>query len=94
VPFVQLKALPNREKEIRKAVFDGKWIQDGLRHGFATYYVQLINDVPATSFYMGNSVGIVNRHYARTVPEEELKAFWDFIPAKVMADTSQQSPTN
>jgi hypothetical protein len=29
--------------------------QDGLRHGFATYYVHLIDNVPAVSFYMGNS---------------------------------------
>jgi integrase len=85
-PFVQLIALPNREKEIRQAVFPGKWIQDGLRHGFATYYVHLVKDVPATSFYMGNSVGIVNRHYARTVPEDELKAFWGLTPAKVLAE--------
>ena len=35
-PFVQLKALPNREKEIRKAVFNGNWVQDSLRHGMAT----------------------------------------------------------
>lgn len=86
MPFVKLKALPNREKEIRESVFKGKWIQDGLRHGFATYYVHLINNVPAVSFYMGNSLDIVKRHYARTITKDECDQFWNLTPANVMAD--------
>ena len=91
MPFVKLKALPNREKKIRNAVLNGKWIQDGLRHGFSTYYVHLVNDVPAVAFYMGNSIDIVKRHYARTIPKDECDAFWNLTPANVLAN--EPAPT-
>jgi integrase len=85
-PFVQLKALPNREKRIREAVFKGDWIQDGLRHGFATYFKNLKKDIALVSDYMGNSPDVVKRHYARTIPAEEYQAFWGLTPGVVMAD--------
>lgn len=83
-PFVQLKALPNREKEIREAVLNGDWIQDGLRHGFATYFKNLKKSIDLTSDYLGNSPDIVKRHYARTIPEEDIQAFWALTPATVL----------
>jgi integrase len=43
-PFVRQKNLSNRERKVRKAVLNGEWIQDGLRHGFATYYNKLTED--------------------------------------------------
>lgn len=88
-PFVRLRALPNREKSIRKAFEafrkDG-WIQDGLRHGFATYFKNLKkNDIGLVSFYMGNSADVVKRHYARTIPDEDVQAFWALSPTVVLA---------
>ena len=85
-PFVELRALPNREKEIRSAVLNGNWIQDGLRHGFATYFKNLKKDVTLTSHIMGNSVSIVKKHYARTIPDEECRSFWSLTPDKVLSD--------
>jgi integrase len=85
-PFVELRALPNREKEIRAAVLNGNWVQDGLRHGFATYFKNLKKDIVLTSHVMGNSVAIVKKHYARTIPDEECQAFWALTPDKVLAD--------
>lgn len=92
-PFINLKSLGNREKAIRKAVFDGKWHQDGLRHGFATYFKAKIKSVAEVADYMGNSAGIVKRHYARTIPKEEWEAFWKLTPKVVLAteaDTLQK----
>jgi integrase len=85
-PFVQPKALPNREKRIRTAVLDGEWIQDGLRHGFATYFRNLKKDIGLVSFYMGNSPDMVKRHYARTIPAEDCEAFWNLTPENVLSD--------
>jgi integrase len=87
-PFVQLKALPNREKKIRTAVLGGEWIQDGLRHGFATYFRNLKKDIGLVSFYMGNSPDVVKRHYARTIPAEDCQAFWSLTPEVVLADAN------
>lgn len=67
-PFINLKNLGNRAKATRKAVSDGKWYQDGLRHGFATYFKAKTKSVAEVADYMGSSVGMVKRHYARTIP--------------------------
>lgn len=86
--FVRLTNLENRMKVIRTDVFDGGWIQDGLRHGFGTYYKALTKSVNKVADQMGNSVSIVLRHYARTVTKDECDAFWKLTPAMVMADDS------
>ena len=85
-PFVNLTNLENRMKVIRTAVFNGGWIQDGLRHGFGTHYKALTQSVNKVADQMGNSVAIVLRHYARTITKDDCKAFWDLTPEKVMAN--------
>jgi hypothetical protein len=87
-PFVNLTNLENRMKVIRTAVFNGGWIQDGLRHGFGTHYKALTQSVNKVADQMGNSVAIVLRHYARTITKDDCKAFWDLTPANVMAEES------
>ncbi|MBI1177183.1 tyrosine-type recombinase/integrase [bacterium] len=84
IPFVTLKALPNREKRIREEVLNGDWIQDGLRHGFATYFRNLKKNLNLTADYMGNSAAVVKRHYARTISTENIEAFWGLNPERVL----------
>ena len=93
-PFISLLSLSNREKEIRTAVLNGKWVQDGLRHGFGTYYKALTKSIAEVADYMGNSPDIVKKHYARTVPKDECEAFWNLTPKAVLADnpTPSQHP--
>lgn len=79
--FVELKALPNREKLVRESV--GDWIQDGLRHGFATYYKNLKKDINLTAEMMGNSPNIIKKHYARTIEQEKIDEFWNLSPEKL-----------
>ena len=84
-PFVELKNLTNREKKIHKAALDGKWFQDGLRHGFGTYYKALTQNIGKVADYMGNSADMVKRHYARTIEKDEWEKFWQLTPAVVLA---------
>lgn len=84
-PFIDLCSLENREKEVREATLNGDWVQDGLRHGFATYYKAKTKSIEKVSDYLGNSLDIVKRHYQRTVPAEDCEAFWNLTPAVVMA---------
>jgi integrase len=90
-PFINLRSLQNREKAIRQAVLNGQWVQDGLRHGFGTYFKAKTKNIELVADYMGNSVGIVKRHYARTIPSEECEAFWNLKPEVVMAN--EKTPT-
>jgi integrase len=85
-PFVTVTNLENRMKVIRTAVFNGGWIQDGLRHGFGTYYKALTKDIEKVADQMGNSVAVVKRHYARAIPADECQEFWALTPAIVLAD--------
>ena len=58
----------------------GKWIQDGLRHSFGTYYHNLRRDIPEVVYVMGNSVGIAKKHYCREVTKEWSDKFWTLKP--------------
>jgi integrase len=89
--FLSLKSLANREKAIRNAVLNGEWVQDGLRHGFGTYFKALTKSIAEVADYMGNSPDIVKRHYARTIPKDECDAFWNLKPQIVMADEGKTS---
>jgi integrase len=83
-PFVPEKNLFNLEKDAR-AFMAGKWIADGLRHGFASHYTSLKKDFPAVAWYMGNSVQMIKKHYAKSIPVEQLEQFWGLTPEKVLA---------
>lgn len=81
-PFITTKALPNREKRVRE--FMGEWHQDGLRHGFATYFKNLKRDINLTAEVMGNSPSMVKKHYARTIEAAKVAEFWGLIPQVVV----------
>ena len=66
-PFVNVKTLNYRERIIRQAAL-GKWVQDGLRHGFGTYYKALTTNIEKVADQMGNSITIAKKHYARAIP--------------------------
>lgn len=88
-PFVPKKNMFNLEREVREGFRKqngDKWIADGLRHGFATFFRALKKSDNETAWYMGNSVQIVKKNYARSVPQSELDAFWGLTPAVVLAD--------
>jgi integrase len=83
-PFLEIINLENREKQIRAAALQRDWIQDGLRHGFGTFYRAKIKDIGRVADYMGNSPNIVKRHYARTVPKADCDRFWNLNPPDVI----------
>lgn len=60
----------------------GKWIQDGLRHSFGTYYHNLRRDIPEVVYVMGNSVGIAKKHYVREVTKEWMEKYWALKPTE------------
>ena len=64
--------------ETREAV---KWVQDGLRHSFGTYYYNLTRNILETVFVMGNSEKIARKHYLQAVTEENTKKYWALRPA-------------
>jgi hypothetical protein len=85
-PFVRQKNLDNREKKIRTAVLNGEWVQDGLRHGFATYYNALTRNPYKVCYVTGDIIKTVKRHYMRAVKKTVCDAFWGLTPSVVFTN--------
>jgi integrase len=81
-PLVPVKNLANLEKKIRPSI-GVEWIQDGLRHGFATYYNALVQDPYKVANVLGDNIQTVRRHYMRSVAKDDMERFWGLTPNKV-----------
>ena len=58
-----------------------KWIQDGLRHSFGTYYFNLTRNILETVFVMGNSEKIARKHYLQAVTAQKTNKYWALRPS-------------
>jgi integrase len=59
------------------------WIQDGLRHSFASYWLPIHHNIDRLLLMMGHSdVSTFGKHYHSGVPAAEAKKFWAILPPK------------
>ncbi|HRZ58656.1 MAG TPA: hypothetical protein P5525_24715, partial [Candidatus Paceibacterota bacterium] len=64
------------------------WPKDVLRHSAASYWLAECQDAAKVALELGNSVGVLFRHYRELVTKEEAGKFWDIRPG----DSHQQGP--
>jgi integrase len=57
-----------------------RWIPDGLRHSFATYWLGVHQNRNRLAELMGNSPSIIGRHYLKPVSRTEAQGFWLIHP--------------
>ena len=57
-----------------------RWIPDGLRHSFATYWLGVHQNRNRLAELMGNSPTIIGRHYLKPVSRSEAQRFWVMTP--------------
>ena len=63
---------------------DVHWIQDGMRHSFASYWLPIHHDVDRLMGQMGHTdPATFYRHYHAGVPRAEAKKFWAIRPKKL-----------
>jgi hypothetical protein len=56
------------------------WIQDGMRHSFASYWLPIHHDVDCLMGQMGHTdPATFSRHYHAGVPRAEAKKFWAIV---------------
>ena len=96
-PFVPAD-LTRRLKRFRQAfALDKKWINNGLRHSYATYSLAKDKNYAALAVLMGNSEAILKRHYVRAVNRQDSKEFWNLEPTTdnffVTADFGVDQPS-
>jgi len=74
----------NAFKDITKT-FNGSWIQDGMRHTYATFAYALHHSLPELAHVMGNSPGIIEKFYRGQIAENDVQAFWNITPESIKA---------
>lgn len=59
-----------------------KWRQNSLRHSFGCFAMEREQNAGKVSLWMGNSAGVVLKHYHDVVESEDAAEFWDIRPGK------------
>jgi len=54
------------------------WINDGLRHSFASYWLGIYHNRNELAEQMGNSVEVIKQHYRKAVSENDAIEYWAF----------------
>ena len=77
---VQPRQARRRRRRIERAIGWEKWPHDLLRHTAASYLLALHQDAGKVSLWLGNSPGILLRHYHELVSPEDCARFWSMEP--------------
>lgn len=70
-----------KDRVIKGLKFD--WIQDGLRHTFATFHYARHKNLEELRHIMGNSPAIIERFYKGAISSDVVKTFWNLLPTIV-----------
>lgn len=68
VPQREIEQILSKVKAVRP---DFRWKHNALRHAYGSYRTALTQNVPQVALEMGNSVGMVKRHYLEAKTFEE-----------------------
>lgn len=70
-------------KAARWGALEGEeWVEDIMRHTYASYWLGLNKDRAHLAENMGTSLKMIKKHYKRIVAESAVKAFWRLLPQK------------
>lgn len=57
------------------------WVSDILRHSYGSYQLAVSGDDRyKVCALMGNSIGVLNKHYRRAIPKREAQPYWKILP--------------
>jgi len=80
-PLVPTENLRNIRKKItNKLPFGSDLIRDGYRHTFATFHYAENKNYELLRWIMGNSPGVIQRHYKGTISQTEIAKFKAITP--------------
>jgi integrase len=67
--------------KIGKENTDGPtWVEDILRHSYASYWLPKYKNRGQLAEQMGNSIKTIKDHYKKVVKASDVDAFWSIIP--------------
>lgn len=73
---------PNDRETARLGKLIGGWKHNCLRDSYCSYRTRILQDVPRTSYEMGNSIQMVKRSYHRRQPIRAAREWFNIKPAK------------
>jgi integrase len=56
-----------------------QWVRNGLRHSFGTYRMALVQSEQQVALEMGNSPGMIFRHYRANATKEQAEAWFSIL---------------
>jgi hypothetical protein len=60
---------------------DGEiWVEDVLRHSYASYWLAIHKNRAQLAENMGNSLTMFKKHYKQVVKNSDAKTFWKIVP--------------
>jgi site-specific recombinase XerD len=62
------------------------WPHNAMRHSFGSYFLAKTRDENRTASEMGNSPGVIMRHYRAVVRDAKVSEFWNITPSSVAQD--------
>lgn len=68
------------------------WINDGLRHSFASYRLPIIKDIGALALEMGNSPGMIRKHYLELQHDAEAEEWFGLRPSALFGTQKPAKP--
>ena len=60
-----------------------EWPHNGLRHSFGSYFFGKTKNENLTAAEMGNSPGVVFKHYRAVVKQPDVESYWQITPYTV-----------
>ena len=90
---VQQKAFGLHRQRLCKEVGIGDWVENGMRHSFATYHLARGEDAAKTAYQMGHTQGptLLYNHYRALVTKRDAELYWIIRPKAVDSVTVQSA---
>lgn len=80
-PLIRVNLRRLKDKVTKSLKFE--WIQDGLRHTFATFHYAKHKKLEDLRHIMGNSPGVIERFYKGAISAKSVETFWLLTPTMV-----------
>ena len=75
---INFQARANQDRA--RAELGRPWPNNGLRHGYASYYLAAFKDAARLALEMGNSPKVIFAHYRQLVRPADADRYWSILP--------------
>jgi len=86
VPLGTIDAFSDRLRRLAQDSGISPWPHNAMRHSFGSYLLGRTKDENQTAAEMGNSPGVIFRHYRALVKDADVTEYWRITPTSVATD--------